>query len=367
MERFMRSFAEEFEEIREFCESDNFRREVERTKTLLSSRPLILYGAGVVGVSYANMIKARGVKPSCFCDKNKKDIEKQTGLPIISPKSLKEQFLNANIFVSSIDYESEIINDLEMLGINPSHIFTRNNLFFSELTLSDLLPHLMGYERAYNLFVDGSSRKVMINRLKHCLMAMPMPYSLNDNLYFDPEIISLSEAEVFIDGGMWIGDTAEIFFSKVTNYKDYYGFEPNEQNFRAACEALSSKPNVSLIQKGLYNCETQINFSTGFAASSRIDETGSESIETTSIDDFLHAKPHMPTLIKMDIEGAEAKALEGAKNTIIKHKPRLAICAYHKADDLYVLPELIKSFRDDYVFYLRHYSGTVLDTVIYAV
>ena len=68
----------------------------------------------------------------------------------------------------------------------------------------------------------------------------------------------------------------------------------------------------------------------------------------------------------MDIEGAELEALKGAEQIIRNFKPKLAICAYHKPEDLYTLPELIKSFRDDYVFYLRHYTDTLYETVLYA-
>jgi FkbM family methyltransferase len=38
--------------------------------------------------------------------------------------------------------------------------------------------------------------------------------------------------------------------------------------------------------------------------------------------------------IKMDIEGSERRALDGAKKTIARWRPRMAICVYHRPDDL---------------------------------
>ena len=52
--------------------------------------------------------------------------------------------------------------------------------------------------------------------------------------------------------------------------------------------------------------------------------------------------------IKMDIEGAEQKALKGAQATLKKYKPRLALAAYHVLDDQYRIPELVLAARPDY-------------------
>ena len=74
-----------------------------------------------------------------------------------------------------------------------------------------------------------------------------------------------------------------------------------------------------------------------------------------------------PALIKMDIEGSEKDALIGASNTIQRVKPKLAIAAYHYATDLWRLVDVIRDINPGYKFYLRHYSETGLESVIYAV
>lgn len=70
---------------------------------------------------------------------------------------------------------------------------------------------------------------------------------------------------------------------------------------------------------------------------------------------------------KMDIEGAEQKALEGAKNIIRAYRPKLAISIYHKADDFYKIPLCIHELVPEYQFYVRHYICFYADTVLYAV
>ena len=72
-------------------------------------------------------------------------------------------------------------------------------------------------------------------------------------------------------------------------------------------------------------------------------------------------------MIKMDIEGAELDALRGAEGTISKYKPLLAICVYHKRDDLLTIPEYIKSIVPEYRLFLRAYERTTTELVLYAV
>lgn len=69
----------------------------------------------------------------------------------------------------------------------------------------------------------------------------------------------------------------------------------------------------------------------------------------------------------MDIEGSELKALEGAKGAIQKHHPILAICVYHRKEDLLTIPQYIKSLYGGYRLYLRAHSRYALELVLYAV
>jgi hypothetical protein len=70
--------------------------------------------------------------------------------------------------------------------------------------------------------------------------------------------------------------------------------------------------------------------------------------------------------IKMDIEGAETEALLGAANILRTVRPSLAIAAYHFAPDLWQLADIVRGMNPTYRFYLRHYSESGLESVIYA-
>lgn len=76
-------------------------------------------------------------------------------------------------------------------------------------------------------------------------------------------------------------------------------------------------------------------------------------VTCTTIDHIVEEIPlEKVDFIKMDIEGFEVYALLGAQKTIMRFKPRLAISTYHKFDDFYKIPLLIKSLHPGYKIFM---------------
>lgn len=87
-----------------------------------------------------------------------------------------------------------------------------------------------------------------------------------------------------------------------------------------------------------------------------------------SIDEIVYSEESPKvTFIKMDIEGAELESLKGAQKVIQRDKPKLAICIYHKPEDMVELPLYIKELVPEYKFYIRHHSNFINETVLYAI
>jgi len=87
-------------------------------------------------------------------------------------------------------------------------------------------------------------------------------------------------------------------------------------------------------------------------------------VGTIALDEFINDEV---SFIKMDIEGAEIKALTGARKLIKKYKPKLAISAYHLPLDIIQIPLIIHDMAPEYKLYLRHHSLVHYETVLYAV
>ncbi|MDR2580207.1 MAG: FkbM family methyltransferase [Fibromonadaceae bacterium] len=191
--------------------------------------------------------------------------------------------------------------------------------------------------------------------------------------YFDKDILSLNShhaEEVFIDAGCYNFSNCFEFAKWCSGkYQKIIAFEPNPNQYPVCAENARKLCNTEVKPCGLWNDNIEICFDGGgiSSASGHISNNSESSckIKAVKLDDILNGDK--ATFIKMDIEGAELKALKGAEQTILKHRPKLAICVYHKPEDIWEIPAYILSLRSDYRLYFRHYGLTHMETVLYAV
>ena len=291
----------------------------EKVEEVAKTKKVVIYGAGQIGLELYRQI---GEYVTLFCDR---DIEKQKngfhGCPVISPEQLcldKEQYA---VVIGSTDYFKEIYEWLTQQEVT---------LIFENK--EDYIEHMF----------------------------------LEEQQYFDEKLIQFKENEVFIDGGCLNFLTSKQLLERCHHVKAIYAFEPDPISAKR-CEEEAQKSgfkNYKIIEKGLYSKETELYFNSLGNGCSAINNQGTCKVRVTSIDKAIHDKV---TFIKMDIEGAELQALIGAKEMIIKNKPRLAISVYHKDEDIIEIPLYIKSLVPEYKLYLRHYSNHAGETVLYAI
>ena len=169
-----------------------------------------------------------------------------------------------------------------------------------------------------------------------------------------------------MDAGCFNGDSAVDYLRWMGNdAMDVVAFEADPINYERCRKRLSSYPNVNVCHTGLSDGQEELRFKGGGRSSSSFSSGEGDLMRTDTIDNILQSKP--VSFIKMDIEGFEEKALQGASATIRRYKPALAISIYHKRDDILTIPKKILEFNEDYRFYLRHYFLGSNETVLYAV
>ena len=183
--------------------------------------------------------------------------------------------------------------------------------------------------------------------------------------YFDLQYFALKN-EYFVDVGALDGETTKYFLEHFENGHAYV-FEPNLQQFEVTQERLKDYPQAELFPYGAYDRNECLCFDTSHVdpSSAKIAESGNSKIEVRRLDDLLGDRK--VTFIKMDIEGSELAALRGAERIIREQRPKLAICIYHKPEDMWEIPSLLLQYHPDYKLFLRHYSISYTETVLYAI
>ncbi len=158
-----------------------------------------------------------------------------------------------------------------------------------------------------------------------------------------------------------------------------YAFEPDERNYNAmlyrlerlkkewaidSCKLIPVKAGVGeRTNTATFTSREKDNSSLG-ASFSKTKETGGTDVLMYSIDDYF--KDIAISFIKADIESYEYDMILGAKSTIIKHHPKMAVCIYHGASDIFDIPLLILSIYPEYKMAIRqHAIYDFLDTVLY--
>lgn len=373
------TFQAEFKKIEDAYVQGHWRQERLSLKQALISRPVVLYGLGFFGGVIVKNFAAEGIPVQCFCDSKKRGVDPETKLAIISPQELQEKYFSANIVISVANplTEKSVYDTLLSLGFAREQIFhfkdayqfiRKSRVEQVSLSLDEFRNYLDGYERIYGLFFDNVSRETILATINNYLFHRLFRYESPKDAYF-PEEWRFGENEIFIDGGLYIGDTTQEFIRRVNGkYSRIVGFDIDEKNLAVARETLKSSSRVEIVPKGLWNCSARMNAELGIMAGSNVKENARDQVELVSLDAFFADVPvkDYPTFIKLDVEGSEKEALLGAEKIIREAAPKLAVCVYHKPEDIYAVPELIRKLNPKYKFFMRHYAPYIWDTVLYA-
>lgn len=287
----------------------------------IDSKEIIVFGCGAVGQDVYHLLSAAGIMIECFCDNNKAG-KVFLNHRIISTNELREKYNDAFIVIATTNFKDEVYDQLISFGFQKEKI----------------------YYPAQNMLI-----------------------SFFGEPYFDTNIFEASDNEIFIDGGSYGAETSVDFAGWCPSYKKIYAFEPDGENIMKCRKTIKNHSirDIELFHAGLWSSSGSLSFKHAgdFGTGSYIENQGEQAIRVLSIDEVLKGDP--VTLIKLDIEGSELEALKGAKETISSCKPKMAICIYHKPEDIFEIPIYIKSLVKEYKFAIRHYSTYLYDTVLY--
>ncbi len=178
-------------------------------------------------------------------------------------------------------------------------------------------------------------------------------------------VVRARPGDIVVDAGAYRGDSALRFAWQMFGRGKILSFEPESKNF----DELTRRriPGLIPVPLGVWHCDDVLSFA-GEEGSGRVVEGGDASIKVSTIDRTV-ANEGLPRvdLLKLDVEGAEKQALDGARETISRHRPKLQISIYHRLDDLFALPLRLITQLPDYRWYLGHHGPWHTETDLYGV
>lgn len=348
---------------------------------LLKEETVYIYGAGHLGRILADYFHTCDISVSSFVDQNpdKEGKEIIWGITCILPEQMKKDAL----ILIAVEEGNEVAHRLCLKY--SEKVYNASNLILQKaqkveeilaLSKEELLSILERMGTVFDMLEDEHSAQTYYYILKGLFVEKPYHNCFESsycdrNEYFRKEIFNPNKSRNFIDCGAYEGDTFEEYLTFVDQkFENAYLFEMEEHSvdiLKTRIQNLGEeiKKKTYIFNRGVYDQEISLAISnTLHDGMAMVDMEGQKKQVFDTLDHCVG--DHVVDFIKMDIEGSELAGLRGAKKTIQKNKPNLAICIYHKVEDLWEIPEYIKQLVPEYRFYIRHCSHYDEDMILYA-
>ncbi len=361
---------------------------------------VIIFGAGDSGSWAYGLLKRHGLKIKAFCDNCKKLWGRvKHGISIESFDNAVKKYPQAAICIASM-WAEEILEQIR--GCSPDLICKTFNILTSmawetsEKCYESSEPEYIRdnqekFEQLSRVLADEAS-KITLEGILNYRLTRNIGYlerirskgqKYLDHTVIPAPLLERASTGTIIDGGAFDGDSVEAFIhflGKDEKALHIHCYEANRENIARLRQKLDSfaPHKIEIHESALWNSSGGKLYFEGQGEAGRITgefsgrpndvqinmELETNGVIAEKIDDTFY---HDLRLIKLDIEGAERYALQGAKNTIERNRPVLAICAYHLQDDILVLSDFIRSALTGYKLYLRHYLLSAGDTILYGI
>lgn len=351
----------------------------------LDTKDIVLFGAGNMGRQFAAVLLEAGLSVVAFADNQQKLWNTiSNGVRIISPEVAASRYGSSAVFVITLWHpcvESDVIRakvQLQTLGAERIVTFSALLGRYPELLPrmfwsppEQLTTHTAEILQTFDLLADVCSRRSYLRavrlRLFHDFEAAN--HIAQGRQYFPQDVFALSNNEVFVDCGAYDGDSMSDFIAESGGkFSKIIAFEADPHNarkLRSTAEGSTFSQAIKTFEMAVGGSNRVVRFSAEGVAGSSISISGTLEVQCSTLDTALIGES--PTIIKMDIEGAESEALSGARQVIAAKRPILAICIYHRPADLWELPAQMLSLMPNSNIYLRSYSAEGFDLVCYAV
>lgn len=318
-------------------------------------KPVVIYGMGNAAEKIISLLRGFGIEVNgVFASDEFVRGHSFLGYKVMKYSEVCEKFSDFNVVLAFATHIDSVLDNIKRINTEhpvfaPDIPVAGGGLF----TVEYVREHEKEFDFVYERLADDESKRVFLNILNFKISGK-IEYLLNsfcDKNDIYKNILKLTDNEVIADLGAYDGDTIREFTSFTDGkYRHIYAFEPDEKTFKKLKRNTDGMASCDIFNMGVWSKKDTLIFDTQSSRNSKLSSKGVP-VEVTDLDSFI-TQPL--TMIKMDIEGSELKALEGAEKIIKKHSPKLYVCAYHRNEDMFALPMKILELNSNYRLYFRH-------------
>ena len=338
----------------------------------LKEKYFYLYPPGVKRSLAAHLLTQSGVSKDkiLFSDPQKIMIKNENCFFILFDLDKKSHLVNNGVDEDNIYFDSVLYALIKTWeNIDQYKDFSDFEFFLDNAFSEEQITVIKNFDKCKVVyeFLEDESKQLYLQLLLKKLF----PFStyidvLSPNQYFPREIIKFHKEEIFVDIGAFNGDTVNSFIKSCPDYLHIFAFEPDNYNFIELVKNTNSHKNITYINCACGNNNQFNYFSGGLSSESFVSQdckNGEESKYSLRLDSI----DLSPTFIKIDTEGFELPIIKGLKDTIARCLPKLAVCVYHRIEDLWEIPIFIHNLCPEYKLYLKHHSAYRIESVLYAI
>ena len=320
-----------------------------------TEKPLLIYGTGNGADRIIDELTRLGVKiDGIFASDGFVRSRVFRGFPVISYSAAKEKYGDFLTLISFGSQRPDVLENFRRVSderetysvdvpVYGDNIFNRE---FAEAHKNELFE-------VYSMLGDDKSREVFENVVKFKLtgeMSLLTECETDRKEAYE-SILTLSDDEIYLDLGAFNGDTVQEFVANVNSYRKILAAEPDRKNFARLEKNTRHLDNIECLNVCISDADGEILFTSDGGRNGKAD-AGGIPVKAMTVDSIIGSGD--VTYIKFDVEGLEKEALSGAAETIKRCKPKMLVSCYHRSEDIFTLPLLVKQIRDDYRVFIRH-------------
>ena len=327
-----------------------------------TEKPILMYGMGNGADKILRVCEKYGIEISdFFASDGFVRGHSFHGKVVLSYSEAKQKY---GKFIVLLSFASSLPDVLDTIR----RVATENELYAPDVPVfGDNLFNLEffranepAFKEAYDLLADELSRKTFTEVIRYKLSGdiTHLDACESDETETTKTLLRPESIETYADLGAYNGDTVRRLIPLAPHLRRVVAMEPDRRNFRKLseyAEGVADQIAITPLQLAAWSHkETLLMDASGNRNANLADAAKAKKtveVEADSLDNCVGDL--RPDYIKYDVEGSEREALLGSAETIRRHRPRLLVSLYHRSEDLFALPLLLKALAPDYDFYLR--------------